>query len=113
MATRGSVGLYDVYYQGPIDIKGPDALALLDQVLARDVPRRLATDGQVLYASMCNDAGGMIAGDQGVERRGAEDDLLTVGGPEPRPTPPRVGGLGLGSGSLRDGGLGLRSSLGL
>jgi aminomethyltransferase len=60
MATRGSVGIYDVYYQGPIDIKGPDAQALLDEVLARDVPRRLATDGQVLYASMCNDPGGMI-----------------------------------------------------
>ena len=60
MATRGSVGLYDVYYQGPIDIKGPDAQTLLDHVLARDVPRRLATDGQVLYASMCNEAGGMI-----------------------------------------------------
>ena len=25
MATREAVGLYDVYYQGPIDIKGPDA----------------------------------------------------------------------------------------
>ena len=50
MATREAVGLYDVYYQGPIDIKGPDAQALLDHVLARDVPRRLATDGQVLYA---------------------------------------------------------------
>ena len=60
MATRGSVGLYDVYYQGPIDIKGPEAQALLDHVLARDVPSRLATDGQVLYASVCNDAGGMI-----------------------------------------------------
>ena len=60
MATREAVGLYDVYYQGPIDIKGPDAQALLDHVLARDVPRRLATDGQVLYASVCNDAGGMI-----------------------------------------------------
>lgn len=60
LATREAVGLYDVYYQGPIDIKGPDAQALLDQVLARDVPRRLATDGQVLYASVCNDAGGMI-----------------------------------------------------
>jgi aminomethyltransferase len=29
-------------------------------VLARDVPRRLASDGQVLYSSVCNDAGGMI-----------------------------------------------------
>lgn len=60
MATREAVGLYDVYYQGPIDIKGPDAEALLDHVLARDVPRRLATDGQVLYSSVCNGSGGMI-----------------------------------------------------
>ncbi|MGH3626707.1 MAG: aminomethyltransferase family protein [Sciscionella sp.] len=60
LATRTGVGLYDVYYQGPIDIKGPDAQALLDHVLARDVPRRLAADGQVLYASVCDEAGGMI-----------------------------------------------------
>ncbi len=37
LATRGSVGVYDVYYQGPIDIKGPDAEALLQKVLVRDV----------------------------------------------------------------------------
>jgi glycine cleavage system T protein (aminomethyltransferase) len=60
MATREGVGLYDVYYQGPIDLKGPDAQALLDHVLARDVPRRLATDGQILYSSACDDGGGMI-----------------------------------------------------
>ncbi len=60
LATRRDVGLYDVYNQGPIDIKGPDSQALLDHVLARDVPRRLANDGQVLYSSVCNDMGGMI-----------------------------------------------------
>ena len=60
IATRTGVGLYDVYYQGPIDIKGPDAQPLLDHVLARDVPRRLASDGQVLYSSVCNADGGMI-----------------------------------------------------
>jgi aminomethyltransferase len=60
IATRTGVGLYDVYYQGPIDIKGPDAQALLDHVLARDVPRRLTSDGQVLYSSVCNADGGMI-----------------------------------------------------
>ena len=60
IATRTGVGLYDVYYQGPIDIKGPDAQALLDHVLARDVPRRMASDGQVLYSSVCNAEGGMI-----------------------------------------------------
>jgi aminomethyltransferase len=60
LATRERVGLYDVYYQGPIDIKGPDAQALLDHVLARDVARRLSTDGQVLYSSVCNTEGGML-----------------------------------------------------
>lgn len=60
LVTREGVGLYDVYHQGPIDIKGPDTQALLDHVLARDVPRRLATDGQVLYSSTCNASGGMI-----------------------------------------------------
>jgi aminomethyltransferase len=60
LATRQGVGLYDVYHQGPIDIKGPDAQELLDHVLARDVPRRMATDGQVLYSSVCNASGGML-----------------------------------------------------
>jgi aminomethyltransferase len=59
LATRDAVGIYDVYYQGPIDIKGPDAEALLDRILVRDVPRRL-TDGGVLYSSVCNASGGMI-----------------------------------------------------
>ena len=59
LATRNAVGIYDVYYQGPIDIKGPDAEALLQKVLVRDVERRL-TDGGVLYSSVCNEAGGMI-----------------------------------------------------
>lgn len=59
LATRNAVGIYDVYYQGPIDIKGPDAETLVDRVLARDVPRRL-TDGGVLYSSVCNDGGGII-----------------------------------------------------
>ena len=59
LATREGVGIYDVYYQGPIDIKGPDAEALLDKVLVRDVARR-SRDGGVLYSSLCNEAGGMI-----------------------------------------------------
>ncbi len=59
MATREAVGVYDVYHQGPIDIKGPDAQTLLQRVLVRDVERRM-NDGAVLYSSVCNDAGGMI-----------------------------------------------------
>jgi aminomethyltransferase len=59
LATRNAVGIYDVYYQGPILVQGPDAEALLDRILARDVPRRM-TDGSVLYCSVLNPAGGMI-----------------------------------------------------
>jgi aminomethyltransferase len=59
LATRLAVGLYDVYYQGPLDIKGPDAEALLQRVLIRDVSRRMQ-DGHVMYSSLCNESGGMI-----------------------------------------------------
>lgn len=59
IATRERVGMYDVYYQGPIDIKGPDAQALLQRVLVRDVERRLRNN-TVLYSSLCNADGGMI-----------------------------------------------------
>ena len=59
IATRERVGMYDVYYQGPIDIKGPDAQALLQRVLVRDVEKRLKNN-TVLYSSLCNADGGMI-----------------------------------------------------
>ncbi len=60
LATRRRCGAVQHLLPGRLDIKGPDAQALLDHVLARDVPRRLATDGQVLYSSVCNADGGMI-----------------------------------------------------
>src|SRR5262245_20273713 len=57
-ATREAAGVYDVYYQGPIDIKGPDATALLQKVLVNDLNR--VADGGVLYSSVCNAQGGML-----------------------------------------------------
>lgn len=59
-ATRNAVGVYDVYGQGPIDVKGPDSEALLQRLTARDVARRTAGEGRVLYTSLLNEAGGMI-----------------------------------------------------
>lgn len=59
-ATRNAVGVYDVYGQGPIDLKGPDSELLLGHLTARDVARRLSGEGQVLYTSLLNEAGGMI-----------------------------------------------------
>ena len=58
MATRTAAGLYDIYHQGMVDIKGKDAEALLQRVCVNDLAR--IGDGQVLYSSLCNDHGGMI-----------------------------------------------------
>jgi aminomethyltransferase len=57
-ATRERVGVYDVYYQGAVDVKGSDAEAFLDGHLVNHVAR--LSDGQVLYSSVLNEAGGMI-----------------------------------------------------
>ncbi len=57
-ATRERVGVYDVYYQGAVDVKGSDAEAFLDGHVVNHVARLL--DGQVLYTSVLNEAGGMI-----------------------------------------------------
>ena len=58
LATRSAAGLYDVYYQGAIDVKGREAEAVLNAVLVNDV-RRL-TNGAILYSSVLNESGGMI-----------------------------------------------------
>jgi aminomethyltransferase len=57
-ATRERVGIYDVYYQGAVDVKGSDAEAFLDGHVVNHVAR--LSDGQVLYTSVLNEAGGMI-----------------------------------------------------
>jgi aminomethyltransferase len=80
IATRTAAGMYDVYYQGAVDVKGREAEAFLNSVLVNDV-RRL-TDGGVLYSSALNDAGGMID-DLTVFRFSAEHYWLC-------PTPSRV-----------------------
>jgi len=79
-ATRTTAGMYDVYYQGAVDVKGRDAEAFLNSVLVNDV-RRL-TDGGVLYSSTLNETGGMID-DLTVFRFSAEHYWLC-------PTPSRV-----------------------
>ncbi len=58
IATRTTAGLYDVYHQGMVDIKGGDAEKLLQQTCVNDLSR--ISDGEVLYSSVCNEAGGMI-----------------------------------------------------
>ncbi len=57
-ATRERVGLFDVYYQVPIEVAGAEAEAVLDQVLVADISRQAI--GRVVYAAPCNAQGGMI-----------------------------------------------------
>jgi aminomethyltransferase len=58
LATRNQAGMYDVYYQVLVDIKGRDAEKLLQRTLVNDVSRLPV--GKVIYSSVCNDKGGMV-----------------------------------------------------
>jgi aminomethyltransferase len=80
MATRTAAGLYDVYHQGMVDIKGKDAETLLQKTCVNDLAR--IGDGQVLYSSVCDENGGMID-DLTIYRVGPDHFFLS-------PTPSRV-----------------------
>lgn len=57
-ACRERAAVMDLSPLRKFEVVGPDAEALLQATVTRDV-RRLA-DGQVVYTAMCNDTGGMI-----------------------------------------------------
>lgn len=57
-AVRKRAGLFDISHMGLIDVIGPDALTLLQQVTTNDVAR-LSVD-QVQYTTMCHADGGTI-----------------------------------------------------
>lgn len=58
LATREAAGLYDVYNQVMLEVRGRDAMTLLRRVLVNDVAR--IGDGKVLYSSLVKPDGGMI-----------------------------------------------------
>ena len=80
LATRKAAGMYDVFHQGPVDIYGKDAEALLQRTLVNDI-RRIG-DREVLYSSMCNEQGGIVD-DLTVYRVASDHFFLS-------PTPSRV-----------------------
>jgi glycine cleavage system T protein (aminomethyltransferase) len=58
MAVREGVGLFDVSHMGEFEVRGPDALALVQKISVNDAS---AMDvGQVQYSAMCNGGGGII-----------------------------------------------------
>lgn len=58
-AVRTDAGMFDVSHMVIVDVKGSDAKAWLQKLLANDVAK-LKTVGKALYSPMLNDAGGII-----------------------------------------------------
>lgn len=58
MAVREAAGLFDVSHMGEIEIRGADALALVQHISTNDASK--LQDNQVQYSTMTNETGGVI-----------------------------------------------------
>jgi len=76
-AMRKVAGLWDVTGEEVIEIAGPDALAVMNELIPRDLAR--ARDGQCLYTVMCYDYGGIV--EDAVLIRFSPEKIWWVGGP--------------------------------
>lgn len=74
--TRQNVGVQDLSTMGKMDIKGPDAEALVNHVIVNDA--RAMKSGQVRYSIVCREDGG-IMDDLTVFRLGDEHFMLVTG----------------------------------
>jgi aminomethyltransferase len=74
--TRAHVGLQDLSTMGKIDVKGPEAEALVNHLIVNDAARM--TQGQARYASVCAPDGG-IMDDLTVFRLASEHFLIVSG----------------------------------
>ena len=74
--TRAHVGVQDLSTMGKIDIKGPDAEALVNHVIVNDASKM--APGQARYASVCAPDGGVMD-DLTVFRLAAEHFLIVTG----------------------------------
>ncbi|MBA2295315.1 MAG: DUF1989 domain-containing protein [Actinobacteria bacterium] len=77
-ACRERAAIMDLSPLRKFEVLGPDALALLQATLTRDVSR--LADGQVVYTAMCNETGGML--DDGTVFRLGADNFRWIGGSE-------------------------------
>jgi len=74
-AVRRAAGLFDVSHMGEVDVKGPEALKFLNQLVTNDVAKLYP--GRVLYSSMCYPTGGVVD-DLLVYMRGTDDYFLCI-----------------------------------
>ncbi|HWJ02539.1 MAG TPA: glycine cleavage system aminomethyltransferase GcvT [Verrucomicrobiae bacterium] len=74
-AVRTKAGLFDVSHMGEIDVRGPQALDMVNMLVTNDVSK--LADGQILYTPMCYEHGGIVD-DLLVYRHNQEHFLLVV-----------------------------------
>jgi len=74
-AVRRAAGLFDVSHMGEIELRGPHALAAIQELAVNDVHR--LRDGQAQYSLLCRPDGGVVD-DIIVHRLSAERILLCV-----------------------------------
>jgi aminomethyltransferase len=67
-AVRTAAGLFDIAHMGRFELRGRDALALIQEIFTNDAAKMHA--GQVRYGLVCNPAGGIL------------DDILVYRWPE-------------------------------
>jgi len=75
LATRQAAGLFDVSHMGEVEVRGPGALAYIQQLTINDAAKLV--DGQVQYSAMCYPDGGVVD-DVTLYRFGAERYLFCV-----------------------------------
>lgn len=73
-AVRKSAGLFDVSHMGEVEIKGPQALDYVNNLITNDVS--LIEDGQIAYSMMCFFDGGIV--DDLLAYRYSEGNFLLV-----------------------------------
>jgi len=75
VAVRQAAGIFDVSHMGEIELKGPDALPLLQKITSNDAS--LLQTGQAQYSALMNPHGAFVD-DTLVYRRGTDHFFLCV-----------------------------------
>jgi aminomethyltransferase len=74
LRTRQHAGLFDVSHMGEIDVRGAEAIALVNYLVSNDAAKLI--DGQAQYSALTTPAGTVV--DDLLVYRHAEDHLLLV-----------------------------------
>ena len=76
-AMRETAGLWDVTGEEPVEIRGPEAAAFVEELVPRDLSR--LADGRCAFTVMCYDYGGIV--EDAVLIRFDSEKFWWVGGP--------------------------------